>query len=472
MPESMKNKALFLLQNIIGLLAIISFIGFTWNGFGYAVSIVTLYLLYLFAHKCYNENLYISTICHINIFFMLFLTILVYKLDVYPTILQHNKMATLYIADGTLLKVSTTGYLTFLLAQYLVFRVRHTYNAKSVNLLVDSAQSLNRSTDISRFRILAKYLLLLPVAIWITITVFGKSIIWLYPHMSKGVEIPYFTPLIVFTNFVTPVVMNFALISNIKVKTLIFYSIILSVLALSSGSRAGCIIPLVSMVLLLKSHKTFSMSFRSILFILVPAGGTIISFLGRLRFEIAENSLVNIISSFVEDIRMGGIIEYIFCGIPVLGQNLAHYSAYIYLYDTGQHSTIMPYLNGIINILPRDVGLRLGLPVNPFDVHAWQLREFGIISTGGSYLFGEPYWLGGLPAIMIFSFFFGFITMLLDLRFGKRKFIGHYLGGCILLSMGIGYGFSGWMRAFYLLLFSDIIVKFIKKKHFQHRLDH
>ena len=470
MPELTKSKTCFLFHQVIGLLGVISFIAYTWRGLDYAISIITLFLLYVLAHKFYNRNLYISLISCMYMFAMLCLTILACKFDAYATILQQNKVAASYIADGTLLRVSTIGYLMFILGQYLVFRAHHAYGVRNVNSLASSAQSPDISISKNNIRIWTKYGMIVPVGIWMFIMIFGKSIIWLYPHMSRGVDIPYSTLLMVFVNFMTPVIINLALISNIETKTVIFYSIFLSLLALSSGSRASCIVPLMSIVLIFKFQNIFSASFRLISFILLPLGGTIISFFGKLRFEIAENKIVDIVSSFAEEIKMGGIIEYIFCGFPVLGQNVAHYSVYLHLYDMGQRSTIMPYINGILNIVPRNLGLMMGLPVDPYDVHAWQLHEFGVTTSGGSYLFGEPYWLGGLPAIIVVSFLFGSIMMLLDLRFAKRKFIGHYIGGCILLSMGIGYGFSGWMRAFYLLLFLDIAVSYIEKKHFLHRI--
>jgi hypothetical protein len=110
----------------------------------------------------------------------------------------------------------------------------------------------------------------------------------------------------------------------------------------------------------------------------------------------------------------------------------------------------------------------LGLPIDAFDCHAWTLVKYGLISTGGSYLFGEPYWLGGLPMIVLFHLLFGLIFSLGDLYFYRRrskgKFIGHYVGAALLMLIGFGYGFSGWMRAFYMLLFSELALRLYEKR--------
>jgi hypothetical protein len=307
--------------------------------------------------------------------------------------------------------------------------------------------------------------------LWFVMLISYYSFIWYEPYLSQrktlGILDSYAPFFHVLNNFLFVWVIESAYNSGVKKNTIIIYSLLISSLAISFGYRGAFAFILIALFYLLSVKSEIKISFRRF-FLFSIIALFIFPFLAVTRTEAYSTPLSDLFTIFIQQNFMGGnILGFFYDVFPLVGQNLAHASGYVALYDQGQASTLIPYLASILNFFPRPLSEFMGLPVSVYYASSWYLSNF-LSHGGGSYLFVEPYWLGGYKSLILFNLFFGLVFIIIDrslqTRVKQNKLIAHYLTSSLLMIISFGYGFSSFVRAFYIVVTVELFLYFHYKK--------
>lgn len=425
----------------------------------YPIALLQAGLFFMGQYEAFKSGRFLSFFAMAFLLVFLLMAVGVWKWGLDGRILHINDYTFQYLENGTLLRMFLLGGFSFLLGQ-------HCYpNLKPVALVkagIKSVSKAPRTLDNVSLVVFASCLVLY---------LLSYTFIFSAPYLSKTelpseltVKIHNFWHIL---NTVSAViVLSLRMQRGRLSKEDIVYVVSFSLLSFSFGDRGGGTLIVLSFFMLASIYGYLKIPYFKFL-----AGGLVavffLSFWGLARNLAHQMPMLPILKEFILRSNELGFSNYIYDSLPLVGQNLAHYASYMYLYDNSAASGWLPYLSGLLNLLPRELGLMLGLPVNPEYTHAIYLSNY-VIHMGGSFLFGEPYWFGGFTAVVFLNFIYGWIFSTIDryfvLKAGGKGFLGHYVLGVMLMTIGFGYGFSGFMRGLYILLVIEGILLIRSRK--------
>ncbi|OQY76005.1 MAG: hypothetical protein B6D44_00380 [Ignavibacteriales bacterium UTCHB2] len=378
-------------------------------------------------------------------------------------ILNNNRYTLPYLHDGSIVNVLLIGCLTLSLPITFIAGNKSKFEQAPVPTIINHSVHKLHAPGIKKAMTL--------VAIsWLIMLYIYYTFIWYLPHLSAVHSSGILITLSAFIHVLNSFLFVWAIEKSYRLgsskKTLIVYSLLMSILAISFGFRGAVVLMLISVFYFFSVKSEIKISFTRFAFISAIAL-FIFPFFGVVRFEIYNTSFLNIFLFYIQQSVMeGNISNFLYDMFPLVGQNLAHASAFVALYDQGQSSTLTPYLASILNFFPRPISELLGLPVNIYSTSAWYLSNY-MVQSGGSYLFTEAYWLAGNVSLILFNIFYGIVFIVIDknilMRAKQNKFLAHYITASLLMANSFGYGFSSFIRALYLIIFVELYFYFKRK---------
>lgn len=453
--------ALALVLFLAGLLWINPWSPVSQNTFVYLLCLICVCVFALLQKIYFDRQYFLSFFANVYMICILLMAVGVWKWGGDGQIIRLNEHTFKFLSNGKVAFSALAGCLSFLSAQLLVWNV--------VNVIMPWAAERATlppslvSNDAAEAGKIKVFMVIVAVS-WLLFHVLNYTLIYLNPHLTHLAEEETFLAAYqavwqTVNSVLGVVVLNMCFQKRFKTTAMVVFALSLSFIAFSYGNRGPGALMMVSLLFLLLTYRRIKVPYWAFLSSGLVAA-VIFSFWGYVRFSAYSASFPQMARDYREIIQEQGVSLYIYDSIPVLGQNLAHYAGYMFLYDNNQPSTFVPYTAGILNVLPRSIGLSLGLPVDPYKTHAWLLADY-VIHLGGGYLFGDPYWLGGILMVVIFNAIYGFLFILIDLYFKekslKNRFVAHYIVFTVMMVGGFGYGFSSWIRPFYLLLMLEAL---------------
>ena len=385
----------------------------------------------------------------------------VFKIDSW--ILKTNRYTISYLEDGTLVNVLLIGCLALSLP--IIFLAG---NKLKFNLATNSFahRTFNKANLTA-----AKEIMAIVALSWLIMLYLYYSFIWYQPHLSGKTPVGFlasFSPFLhIVNNFLFVLAIERVYKLGTPKKTIFLYALFMSLLSLSFGYRGAFVFMLIGVFYFLSISSEIKISFIKLAFVSVIAL-FVFPFLGFVRFEVYSTPVSDLFGFFIQQNFLEGNIKGFFYDVfPLVGQNIVHTSGFVALYDMGKASSLVPYLASILNFFPRPFSELLGLPVDVYNTSAWYLARF-LTHSGGSYLFAEPYWLGGYKALILFNIIYGIVFITIDkylqLRVKQNRTIAHYLTSALLIVISFGYGFSGFVRALYIIIAVELFLYFHYKK--------